>query len=415
MLSGGQLTEILKVLRRRFLNFLKFIRRCIGVVYDQPVLLRQRQRKLTRKVLAAYYSYPAESKNEAAIKVALIIRDGTTHPKSSAFIRLIGPLSHPDIANKVWFKIYPENTTQLDEAFSVCIVQRTAFDDQASAQELVTNLKATGVSLVVDTDDAFHSTDSNHPEHQDLNSKSQALDYLLRSAGQVWVSTEQLKTHLPKTQQPALVMENCLDPRVWKADTSSIKVPGSNRLELLYMGTATHDADLAMILPGLDKLAEKYPNQFRLTVMGVATDMPDRPWIEKLSQRRHQSIYPGFVSWFLHQGPFDIGLSPLMDSEFNRDKSDIKCLDYLAAGITPVVSDVEAYNSPAINDYIIKVPNTPDQWFQKLSEQLDDLQAKRINHQKTLAESHKYLWSQRSSQIVGAKMLAQLQSLKKTT
>src|SRR5258708_668789 len=124
MVSSGQFAGITKELWRRLVNVLALPRRVYGTMYNSPALSRRRQKKSLERLLLQSYSYRPPAGKSAGIKVALIIRDGTTYPKSSAFIRLIGPLTQPSVAGKAWFEIFPENTTRLSGDFSVCIVQR---------------------------------------------------------------------------------------------------------------------------------------------------------------------------------------------------------------------------------------------------------------------------------------------------
>ena len=164
------------------------------------------------------------------------------------------------------------------------------------------------------------------------------------------------------------------------------------------MGTATHDVDLKMIIPALEKVAAKHPDSFTLTLIGVADTVPDRLWIARLYQPKYGSINPAFVKWFRAQGPFDVGLSPLVDSEFNRGKSDIKCLDYLAAGIRPVVSDITPYQSADLNKYIIRVKNTNKDWEEGLTVIVENAAAVRADNARLMPAAQNYIWGERSSE-----------------
>ena len=54
--------------------------------------------------------------------------------------------------------------------------------------------------------------------------------------------------------------------------------------------------------------------------------------------------YQRFHAMLAHDAQCAIGLSPLIAGAFNDAKSDIKALDYAAAGIPVVVSDAPAYS-----------------------------------------------------------------------
>lgn len=350
---------------------------------------------------------------EDTIKVALVIRGATLMPKSSAFIRLIAPLTHPSISERISIKTYPENTARIDPGADICIVQRTAFDSRLQVKQLIKQLDQDNIALVLDTDDAFHLIDKNHSEHKQQSKWVKALECTLSRCDQLWVSTPRL-AELYDTPERTTVISNTLDERLWHFDADQYRhyPPDSKTpLQIIYMGTASHGGDFNMVLPALDKLAEKHPGSFELTVIGVTDEANDRLWIKRLKQPKFVAMYPNFIDWFLKQGPFDIGLSPLENTEFNRAKSDIKCLDYLGAGVMPVVSDIDAYQTPELNDYIIKSADTTDAWFENLENITHDLHDFRSNKPDVIKQAQTYILQQRSSRQAARQMHGELRTL----
>jgi len=363
-----------------------------------------------RKLLKDVYSYGTTDDSGTKISIALILRDGTTYPKSSAFIRLISPLSKLVSNEPVAFKIFRQNTTKLPENINVCIVQRTAYDNVKNAQKLVSTLKKRNIKLVVDNDDAFSLIDNSHSEYSIQGDRHLALEYLLKNANQVWVSTPALVEQHKADNPTVYVVANTLDKHLWKQPQQAPVTQGP--LRMIYMGTATHDEDFRMLLGALDKLAKQFPRKFELSVIGVScNDLPERRWITRLYQPPGGSIYPKFVSWFLQQGPFDIGLCPLVESPFNSYKSDIKCLDYIGANIRPVASNVPAYDTKELDDYIIRINNSQDLWVEKLSKILNDIDGFRRKDSDALPKAVGYLWNKRSSEIAAATILELLQQI----
>jgi len=337
------------------------------------------------------------------------MRDGTTYPKSSAFIRLIAPFTHPFMRGKVFFTVLDSNTTQVSADTDICIVQRTAFDTQMAAEQLVKNLRANGTKLVVDNDDAFSLLDESHAEHSAKDQKHEALEYLLKKADQVWVSTNALVKLYEDQASSIHVIKNTLDARIWKHGTSPAT---GNRLQMVYMGTATHDADFDLLMNVLDIVEKSFPGKFQLTVIGVSSRaLPDRPWIHRLYQPPGGAIYPNFVDWFVKQGPFDLGLCPLIDTPFNSCKSDIKCLDYIALGALPVASNVPAYKTRGLDKYIIKLDNTEEAWIEGLTRILRDIAAFRKQRHATITDAQTYLWSKRSSEVAARDIYHKLSTL----
>lgn len=369
-----------------------------------------RQKALLRRLLEQYYGLKSAATGKE-LSVALIVRDGATIPRSSAFIRLISPLTDPLLKDRLDLRVYGENTTELRQGTHVCIVQRTAFDDEARARQLVAKLKAAGASLVVDNDDAFHAIDTSHPEYKAQVKRVAALDYLITQADQVWLSVPKLAKDAASAEDKTVVVGNCLDARLWRPNQARPTAAKDVPISMVYMGTGTHAADLQMLLPALDMVAAEHPGSFTLSIIGVSEDTPARPWIQRLEPPH--TIQPLFINWLITQGPFDIGLAPLVDSEFNRAKSDIKCLDYLANGTVPVVSDVLPYQAVELQDFIIKVKNTPEGWAVSLAEIVKDPQAFRARSAQLIPHAQDYIWDKRSSTVAANQMLDLLRQLRK--
>lgn len=389
-LAAGDFRRLARALADQFLIKTTGLRRFL-IKYD--IFRKGRDRKRLKEMLARRFGVTEDG---GGLKVALILRDGTSLPKSSAFIRLVSPLTHPSLKGKVSIKLYDENTFAVDKGTDACIVQRTAYDSEEAGSKLLINADALGMSVILDSDDAFHDIDPSHPEHAENAARVAALNRIIRGADQVWLSVPGLIPAYSSVKGKVTVVKNSMDERLW-GRYKTPKTPPKGKLRFLYMGTATHDADLGMLLPVLEKLDAKYPGSFVLTLIGVADSVPDRPWIERLYQPKYGSIYPNFVKWFRGQGPFDAGLSPLVDSEFNRGKSDIKCLDYLAAGIRPVVSDVLPYQPAELSKFIVKVKNSPRGWEKALAGIIKDPAVFRAQSLKLMPEAQNYIWEKRSS------------------
>lgn len=110
-----------------------------------------------------------------------------------------------------------------------------------------------------------------------------------------------------------------------------------------YMGTAGHAADLAMIMPAICQVMDSVP-ALQFEVFGTIA-MPAE--IERFGSRvRHLppvADYSEFVP-FLRSLGWWIGLAPLEHNAFNRCKADTKWVEYSAAGMAVVASDLPVYH-----------------------------------------------------------------------
>src|SRR5262249_52419051 len=159
-----------------------------------------------------------------------------------------------------------------------------------------------------------------------------------QAADTVFASTEPLCTALLSRQPQVVVVENGLDERLLPQRT--IKFSSHAPVRILYMGTATHDADLEMVRPALSRLVRDFGDHVRIEIIGVTASSNLAPGITRIGVPEPASrSYPAFLTWIASQEIWDIGIAPLADSSFNRSKSAIKAMDYMAMGIAAVVSD----------------------------------------------------------------------------
>src|SRR5688572_17085313 len=208
-------------------------------LYKHIVFKKTRQKRVLKRILAQYYGL-GKTEQPQGIKVALILRDGTHYPKSSAFIRLISPLTHRTVRNKVSVKLYGENTTVVDMDTAVCIVQRTAYDNEQVADRFIAYVRRIGGALVIDNDDAFHGIDATHPEHTAHAKRVGALDHLVRAADQIWLSVPALVPSYSATKGKISVVKNSLDKRIWGRFRvrSTPDLRKRRPVQMVYMGTA---------------------------------------------------------------------------------------------------------------------------------------------------------------------------------
>ena len=203
---------------------------------------------------------------------------------------------------------------------------------------------------------------------------------MLRLADRVVVSTPALAESLAARRSDTVVVPNGLDERLW-GDTPPAPRQGPNRspVRILCMGTATHDADFAMILPALTRLHTAFGARIAVDMIGFSGANKLPYWVNRLGMPPHASkSYPGFVNWMKAQPGWDIGLVPLVASGFNRCKSPIKTLDYAALGLAILASDVPVYRgSVADGPGGFLVPNDEDAWYNALSRLVRDTDLRR--------------------------------------
>src|SRR6185312_4202772 len=167
--------------------------------------------------------------------------------------------------------------------------------------------------LLYDLDDDLIGIPADHPDAAVLRPRAALIARMVRDADAVWTSTAPLGAALQAFREDALIVPNGLDERLWSAITPAGRPP-FGPLRVLFMGTATHDADLALVLPALERLRGEYGERVRIDVLGVTRGaLPD--FVNRvIPPAAATASYPGFVNWLIQRNDWDVGLAPLVDS-----------------------------------------------------------------------------------------------------
>jgi GT2 family glycosyltransferase/glycosyltransferase involved in cell wall biosynthesis len=298
------------------------------------------QPRFARAVRPAYPIRPASTARRRVLVIPERSGNGGLTP--CAYIRLIQPLHH--LAHDLGFElVISDLDIALRDRADIIATQRYAIPTVANAEALARHARATGAVLLYDLDDELLHIPADHPEAALLRPRAEVVRRMLRLADQVWVSSVTLATALAAEQATIRVIPNGLDERLW----GDPPPPRANRfgpVRLLYMGTATHDSDLALVLPALGRIRQDFGDRVVIELMGVTHRGGLPPWISRVPMPAMAAAsYPGFVNWITDQPAWEIGLAPLTEGPFNRCKSPIKTLDYAALGMTVLASDVPAY------------------------------------------------------------------------
>jgi len=238
-------------------------------------------------------------------------------------------------------------------------------------------VRVTGARLLYDLDDDLLNISLDHADAALLRPKGGMVRRMINGADQVWVSTEALRDRLHAARNDLVLVPNGIDERLWLANPPRPRRRFSP-FRILYMGTQTHAADLALIAPALARIKSDFGSAVDIEILGVSArgDLPER--ITRIGPSVNGGLsYSGFINWFSQAGPWDIGLAPLVDTAFNRSKSVIKCLDYAALGLAVLASYMPVYRgSLADGPGGCLVPDGEDAWYNAISWLIRDRDAR---------------------------------------
>lgn len=245
------------------------------------------------------------------------------------------------------------------EKYDIYVFPRLG-DMDGEALKLITDLQGAGKTVVWETDD----------DYTNKHRRVIAADALVvaRACNAVTVSTPWLATQYRPHNDQVCVLENCIDPLMWRPFESNSfrRVKG---LTIGVGGTPTHYEDWQVILVPIQEILREFPFT-TFVIMGYAPD-----YFELLPRDRVEFIPPlSYVQYPLAVRQVDIGLAPLDATEpFNLSKSAIKVLEYWAStrqypngqmgGAAAIASDMPVYQRVISHEHNgLLVENTEDAW-----------------------------------------------------
>lgn len=246
--------------------------------------------------------------------------------------------------------------------YDVVLVQRDAVP-AADLEPFLARIRATGTRLVAEVDDDFFSAEARarlgRAEYDP--DRLASVQTVVRAASSTIVSTPALADAVRASGGRPVVVENQVDPRLWTgpvdAEEPAADPGGPHRV--LYAGSRTHGADLALLAPVFDGLVAPDGRPVRLEVVGVTADAED--WYDTLPVPESAGHYPSFVRWLRARARrWDAAVAPLVDEPFNAAKSDLKFVEYTLLGLPVVLSDVGPYRQH--RERAAVVPDDPAAW-----------------------------------------------------
>ena len=145
-------------------------------------------------------------------------------------------------------------------------------------------------------------------------------------------------------------------------------------VKLVYAANAGHVGLFnQFILPIMPKLCQRYAGEISMTFMGVRPELSD--YESAIDIQYLNSMPMDEYRQRIKDGNYDIGLSPLVTTEFTKCKYFNKFIEYSIAGIVGVYSNTEPYTfivQDGVNGFL--VDDNPDAWFESLCRVIDDAQ-----------------------------------------
>jgi glycosyltransferase involved in cell wall biosynthesis len=216
------------------------------------------------------------------------------------------------------------------------------------------------------TDQLSYTQGLNSVEKGNYDAGVRNYGYMLENCDGAITSTNQLQEELYKYQSKVLLNRNLASDDLIAISSRYIKdySQTSDIVKIGYFsGSISHNENFELIKPAIKQLLTKYSN-VQLHIVGIL-DIP-----EDMKPFENQIVTHDYVDWDKLPSlisEVDINLAPLVDSIFNRAKSEIKWIEAALVKVPTVASKIGAF-SDAIVDGETGLLATDDQWFEKLED-----------------------------------------------
>lgn len=262
-------------------------------------------------------------------------------------------------------------------------------------------LRQKGAYLIYVLDDDIESAADDHTLPDDY--RKRLLDMtggltgeILERADLILASSQQLLNRLSKSKAVERI-----DPYWGKRCPIGDHFDGSERshIDLVHMGTASHQAALGFLKPVVAEVLRQRPN----VVFNYFSNTPLLGSLDESRQVRRSKI----VSWRRYQTDignqrFHLALYPILDTPFNKARSCNKITEQALTGCAGIYSDSWEHAHRVIDDHNgWLVANKADDWVKKTIELVDDPDRLRRSYQASRAiasqtlrrEEQRRLWN----------------------
>jgi hypothetical protein len=287
------------------------------------------------------------------------------------------------------------------EAPDALVVFRTHYP---KLERLLEWCKSNGVRIIFDTDDALDMVPRENLNYRGLKERGQLYQFLLEQADLVTTTTSTLAENLRKWNPNVAILPNSVDPEEWHV------TPRSETVRIGWTGSATHFNDLAVALDAIRETQKKHAftfvlqgicsedsiddfYQFHATLAGRAFEQSPfgksvKRLLGKLAGLRyefHPMVDVTDHSRKVCELALDIGIAPLVDDAFNRNKSCIKYYEYAMAGAVTLASNVLPYSE----EVPVTAKNNQSWWRERIEYLLQADRAALLREQREWVLEHR--------------------------
>ncbi|WP_409200105.1 glycosyltransferase domain-containing protein [Methanobrevibacter sp. DSM 116169] len=330
---------------------------------------------ITNPKITIPYSESEKTYDTNSIKVGIFLEDTFVNMNACPYLRLHGPLKELSKSKDYHFFVYGREVLPVInqkkflnvKLFDIIIIQRIS----PYSDIILKKAKKHGIKIIYETDDDLLDISRDHPSFDYIYPHIKSIKKLMNNVDAITVSTDELSKRLSEYNN-INVIRNYFANDILKIKSNN--EPSDNTIKIGYFGTFTHFSDLELIknvILILKHEMKKLNINVEFEVIGGA-NFEDDSWINRIELPYYPMGLKTFYRWLEPKIDWDIGIVPLLPSEFNRSKSELKYIEFTALGIPTVSSDTDIYKhaiSDGINGFFA---NTEEEWVEKIEKLILD-------------------------------------------
>ena len=324
------------------------------------------------KTLIDYIHTTHEFKTDT-IKVGVFLEDNFDNMNACPFIRIHSLFKELSGSGDYHFFIYGQEILPLidvnqiikSKIFDVIVIQRV----NPYSTPIIKKAKQHGIKLVYEADDDFLDINPFNPSFNYIHGNLVNIKKLVGAADKIVVSTPELKKRFDKLNLASdveIIRNYYLDNVL---PLKPFSYTGDSYVKIGYFGTMTHNNDLELIhnvILRLKDIFSKKAIQVDFEVIGASID-ENIDWFGVKKLPYYPMSMATFMKWIANEAKWDIGIIPLVNTEFNKCKSELKYIEFTALGVPVVASDVDIYKNTIEDGVTGFLANNEDEWVDKLS------------------------------------------------
>ncbi len=311
--------------------------------------------------IESHQSYPTDT-----LKVGVFLEDTYDNMNACPFIRIHTPFRELSKTGDYHFFVYgKELLAQLDmddiineKIFDVIVIQRV----NPYITQILKRAKKLGIKIIYETDDDFIDITPDNPSYKYIMENKDNIQKVMENADIITTSTFELANRLEKVGNKNIeIIKNYHTSNI----TSFEPFKQKESIKIGYFGTFTHTYDLEMIHNVILRVKDILSTRdIEFEVVGVSSDESD--WYSTKKLPYYPMSAPTFIKWLHREIDWDIGIAPLLNTQFNKCKSELKYIEYTSLGIPTVASDLDSYKEAITDGVDGFLANAEDEWVDKI-------------------------------------------------